>query len=203
LQFILCGFQPIEFPRLGLIRLEAFDQVLGRRQTEHEMSRRWSSVVSLAQILRGRALRRHMFKPLRKATRGGCEMQRRIVAGWMAAPLVTALVWAGGAQAQQLFVYPQRGQSTEQQKRDQFECHQWAVQQSGVDPTAPKTAQAPPPAPPPQGARGGPSAGRGAARGAAVGAVGGAIAGEAGTGAAVGAATGALFGGMRKADAHA
>ena len=130
-------------------------------------------------------------------------MQRSRVARSMAAPLIAALAWAGGAQAQQLFVYPQRGQSAEQQKRDQFECHQWAVQQSGVDPTAPRTAQAPQPAPPPQGGRGGPSAGRGAARGAAVGAAGGAIAGDAGKGAAVGAATGALFGGMRKADAQA
>lgn len=127
-------------------------------------------------------------------------MQRRIGLGWMAAPLVVALAWAGGAQAQQIFAYPQRGQSAEQQKRDEFECHQWAVQQSGVDPTAARTAQASPPS---QGARGGPSVGRGATRGAAVGAVGGAIAGEAGKGAAIGAATGALFGGMRKADAQA
>jgi hypothetical protein len=121
----------------------------------------------------------------------------------MGPSLIAALAWAGGAQAQQVFVYPQRGQSPEQQQRDRSECHQWAVQQSGVDPTAPHVAQASPPPPPPQGARGGPSPLRGAGRGAAVGAVGGAIAGDAGTGAAVGAATGALFGGMRRADEQA
>lgn len=113
---------------------------------------------------------------------------------------VAVLVSAGPALAQQIFVYPQRGQSPEQQQRDRFECHQWAVQQSGFDPASPRMAQAaPPPAPP----SGGPSAVRGAARGAAIGAVGGAIGGDAGKGAAIGAATGALFGGMRKADEQA
>jgi hypothetical protein len=126
-----------------------------------------------------------------------------MVASWIAPSMIAALAWAGGTEAQQMFVYPQRGQTPEQQQRDRFECHQWAVQQSGFDPTAPHTAQASPPSQPPPGARGGPSPLRGAARGAAVGAAGGAIAGEAGTGAAVGAATGALFGGMRKADQHA
>jgi hypothetical protein len=51
-------------------------------------------------------------------------------------PSLVALAWAAGAEAQQVFVYPQRGQGPEQQQRDRFECHQWAVQQSGVDPAA-------------------------------------------------------------------
>jgi len=34
-----------------------------------------------------------------------------------------------------LFIYPQNGQSSEQQSSDQYECHQWAVGQSGFDPT--------------------------------------------------------------------
>jgi Glycine zipper len=94
----------------------------------------------------------------------------------------------------QLFIYPSKGQSPEQQNRDRYECHTWAVQQTGFDPTAPQAVQAPPPPSAPQ--RGG--ALRGGARGAAVGAVGGAIAGDAGKGAAVGAAAGGLFGGMRQ-----
>jgi hypothetical protein len=122
-----------------------------------------------------------------------------MVVRWVAS-VVLALAWSAGVQAQQVFVYPQRGQSPEQQKRDQFECHQWAVQQTGFDPTTREVAQASPPSPPPPG---GPSPLRGAGRGAAVGAVGGAIAGDAGKGAAVGAATGALFGGMRRADQQA
>ena len=34
-----------------------------------------------------------------------------------------------------LMVYPKNGQSTEQQAKDKFECHQWAATQSGFDPT--------------------------------------------------------------------
>ena len=37
----------------------------------------------------------------------------------------------------QLYVYPQQGQSEEQQSKDRFECHNWAVQQSGFDPGNP------------------------------------------------------------------
>src|SRR5688572_25580645 len=131
-------------------------------------------------------------------------MRRTRVARCTTLALIAMAAWVGLAHAQNVFVYPQKGQSPQQQQRDRFECHQWAVQQSGFDPTAPQQAQAPPPPPPSSTAPlGGPSALRGGARGAAVGAVGGAIAGDAGKGAAVGAATGALFGGMRKADQQA
>ena len=34
-----------------------------------------------------------------------------------------------------LFIYPQNGQSSEQQANDKYECHQWAVGQTGFDPT--------------------------------------------------------------------
>ena len=34
-----------------------------------------------------------------------------------------------------LFVYPKEGQSEEQQARDRYECHRWAVTESAVDPT--------------------------------------------------------------------
>jgi len=34
-----------------------------------------------------------------------------------------------------VFVYPKNGQSDEQQSRDKYECHKWASQQSGFDPT--------------------------------------------------------------------
>jgi hypothetical protein len=100
-------------------------------------------------------------------------------------------VIASLADAQGFYVYPARGQSPEQQSRDQYECHNWAVSQTGVNPTAAAAA-------PSQG-----GAVRGAARGAAVGAIGGAIAGDAGKGAAIGAATGGVFGGIRQADQNA
>jgi len=38
-------------------------------------------------------------------------------------------------QGDQLFVYPQNGQSAEQQATDKYECHKWASSQTGFDPT--------------------------------------------------------------------
>jgi hypothetical protein len=52
--------------------------------------------------------------------------------------LVTVFALAGTAAAQQVFVYPQKGQSQKQQDIDTAECTRWAKQQSGVDPNAPK-----------------------------------------------------------------
>jgi hypothetical protein len=110
---------------------------------------------------------------------------------------LVSLLSAVPVQGQELFIYPSKGQSTEQQSRDRYECHSWAVQQTGFDPTV-SQAQASPPPPPAQG-----GVVRGGARGAAVGAVGGAITGNAGKGAAVGAAAGGLLGGMKQADQNA
>ena len=42
------------------------------------------------------------------------------------------------ASIDQLFVYPRQGQSEEQQAKDRYECHAWAVQQTGYDPTRPR-----------------------------------------------------------------
>ena len=100
------------------------------------------------------------------------------------------------------YIYPSKGQSPEQQSKDKYECHTWAVQQTGYDPSAPPP---PPSAPPPSTSttqQTGPDGTvvRSAARGAAVGAVGGAIAGDAGKGAAAGAAMGGTMGVFRKVD---
>jgi OmpA family protein len=91
----------------------------------------------------------------------------------------------------ELYIYPNKGQSPEQQSRDRYDCHTWAVQQTGVDPTSAQAST--PTSPPPRG-----GVFKGAARGAAVGAIGGAIAGDAGEGAAIGAATGGVIGGMKQ-----
>jgi len=94
--------------------------------------------------------------------------------------LVVAATFAAGVSAQQV-VYPAKGQKPEQQKKDEGECHVWAVDNSKYDPAnPPKQASAPPP---PQGATPG-SGARGAARGAVVGEV---VSGDASSGAAVGA----------------
>ena len=106
--------------------------------------------------------------------------------------LIMASALVSSATAQSAYVYPARGQSTEQTEKDKRECADWARQQSGFDPSQPVTVATPPPQ---EG-----QVARGAGRGAAIGAVGGAIGGEAGKGAAIGAASGALLGGMRRRD---
>lgn len=112
----------------------------------------------------------------------------------------------------QVYAYPNAGQSQDEQSRDRFECHQWAVSQSGFDPStaAPLPAQSAPP-PAPRGysdqpkSRGFLGIGDGgffegsgvvgdAATGAALGAAGGAIAGDAGEGAMIGALASTAFG---------
>lgn len=50
------------------------------------------------------------------------------------APVRTAAV-APAPPPPKLFVYPANGQSPEQLDRDRYECHTWAVQQTGVDPS--------------------------------------------------------------------
>ena len=100
-----------------------------------------------------------------------------------ASVLLVAAIFAASASAQTI-VYPAKGQSPDQQKKDEGECHTWAVGQSKYDPANPP----PPPATakPPTTATGTtPGAGaRGAARGAVVGEI---VADDAGAGAAVGA----------------
>jgi hypothetical protein len=95
-----------------------------------------------------------------------------------------------GPPAPRMFVYPANGQSEEQLERDRYECHAWAVQQSGFDPSRSNGQEtrsvvvAPPPG-----------------AGTAAGTIGGAILGsilagprDSGFGFLFGAATGAIVG---------
>lgn len=101
----------------------------------------------------------------------------------------------------QLMIYPARGQTPQQVERDRYECHVWAVQQSGYDPSRPGM---PPgqrvvvqPANPP---------GTGTAVGAIAGAIlGAAIAGprDAGAGLVLGGITGGMVGAASDANAQA
>ena len=102
-----------------------------------------------------------------------------LMAGFAAVAL-GAVAWAA-----QPAVYPAKGQSADQQKKDDGECKTWAKGNTGIDPAA--LAAAPAPAPPPPGAGG--QRARGAAKGAVIG---GAIgdSDDAKTGAVVGAAAG-------------
>ncbi len=95
------------------------------------------------------------------------------------------------AASQQTFFYPSKGQTPQQQQADQGQCHVWATQQTGFDPSRAQMA-------PQYSERREGGVLRGAGRGAALGAIGGAIGGNAGKGAAIGAGVGALFGGMRR-----
>jgi glycine zipper 2TM protein len=102
---------------------------------------------------------------------------------------------------QRVFVYPANGQSAQQTDRDRYECHVWAVQQTGVDPSRsdanPYARVIVQPANPP-------------GTGTAVGAISGAILGSiiagprnAGAGFVLGGATGAIIGSASDAQAQA
>ncbi|HEY4367634.1 MAG TPA: glycine zipper 2TM domain-containing protein [Steroidobacteraceae bacterium] len=96
------------------------------------------------------------------------------------------------APATQVYVYPTSGQTAAQLDRDRYECHTWAVKQSGFDPSQDQVAphqqvqvvSMPPP-------------GTNVVAGAATGAVLGAVVsrpGNAGGGAVIGAIAGAMLG---------
>ncbi|HVM95608.1 MAG TPA: hypothetical protein VMT89_04430 [Candidatus Acidoferrales bacterium] len=112
----------------------------------------------------------------------------KLLAGKWSATLAATILLTTGAEvlAQNVYIYPQKGQSQKQQYIDEGECKAWAKQNSGVDPNA---------APTPAGHAGGTV--RGAAGGAALGAGVGAIAGNAGKGAAAGAVVGGVAGRRR------
>ncbi len=128
------------------------------------------------------------------------ESLRRGDGFWLRVLILLSIVLsAGTAAAQNMYIYPTKGQSQALQDKDKYECHTWAVKQTGFDPTNPHAA---PPvsagAQPYQPSQ--PHVLKGAGRGAALGAVGGAITGDAGKGAAAGAAMGGLAGGFRRRD---
>ncbi len=112
---------------------------------------------------------------------------------------ILLLIGPAFAQGSDIYIYPAKGQSQVQQDKDRYECHSWAVQQTGFDPSKPQThagnsdtSQAYKPSQP--------HVLKGAARGATLGVVGGAITGNAGKGAAAGAAMGGVAGGFRRRD---
>jgi uncharacterized protein YcfJ len=102
---------------------------------------------------------------------------------------------------QRVYVYPANGQSSEQTERDRYECHVWAVQQTGVDPSRADASAyervVVQPANPP---------GSGTVAGVIGGAIIGSIIGgprNAGAGAIIGGATGGIIGSASDANAQA
>jgi hypothetical protein len=91
-----------------------------------------------------------------------------------------------------VYAYPTQGQTAEQQDRDRYDCHEWAVKQTNFDPSAPTL-------PPHDQVRvvAGPPPGTGTAIGAVAGAILGAAVSprwQSGTGALVGAIAGGAVG---------
>jgi hypothetical protein len=116
----------------------------------------------------------------------GTLMQKTTIAA-----LLMVLLAGQQALAADLYVYPAKGQSPDQQASDEGQCYAFAKQQTGFDPMATPTATSP--MPQEQGSVAG-----GAVKGALLGTAVGAIAGDTGKGAAIGAASGGLLGGMRR-----
>lgn len=107
---------------------------------------------------------------------------------------IAMLAFTTSALAQPI-VYPAKGQSSEQQRKDDGECYTWAKQNTGIDPAVVASTQ---PAQQTGPAVGGGERARGAVRGAVGGAVIGGIADDdAGKGAGVGAVIGVMAGGRR------
>ena len=96
------------------------------------------------------------------------------------------ILLASVAAAQKPIVYPAKGQSAEQQSKDDGECYVWAKQNTGIDPAS-QSQSAAAASSQPAAPRGGVA--RGALAGAAVGAIGGNDVGNA-------AAKGAVIGGV-------
>lgn len=88
-----------------------------------------------------------------------------------------------------LFVFPAEGQDSQTQGYEEYECYNWAKEQTGINPLNPPKVEAQQVNRSADG-----TAVVGAARGAAAGAAIGAIAGDAGKGAAIGAVAGGLRG---------
>jgi len=113
-------------------------------------------------------------------------------------PDISKMTYNQISQEMNLYVFPSKGQTQQQQKVDEFECYKWAIEQSGIDPLNPPKVEA---APVQTGPTGG--AVKGAAKGAAAGVAIGAIAGDAGKGAAIGATAGAMAGRQKGKQAQA
>jgi hypothetical protein len=52
-------------------------------------------------------------------------------------PVAVNQVPPSAPSVEQLFIYPRKGQSEKQQADDRYQCHRWAVDQAGYDPTQP------------------------------------------------------------------
>ncbi len=124
------------------------------------------------------------------------EVMRRLATPSVIVLLALSIV---AAQADDLFVYPAKGQSKDQTEQDKYQCYQFAKDQTGFDPMARPTTSTPPPAKEKKTWGAGEGAVGGALLGAGIGALAGGKSG-AGTGALVGGVGGGAMGHMRRSD---
>src|SRR5258705_10551202 len=94
--------------------------------------------------------------------KGGAPMTQTrsvVLKGWVVTGVL--LIASGSACGQQVFVYPQKGQSPQQRAQDTGECQGWATQQTGGPmAAAPQDAAPAPTSSPLRGAAGGAAGGR-------------------------------------------
>ncbi|MFD2246452.1 glycine zipper domain-containing protein [Pontibacter ruber] len=90
-----------------------------------------------------------------------------------------------------LYVYPAKGQSSDQQQKDEAACYEWAKQQTGLDPANMPKVQGPAPTETSSTGEALKGGAAGAAAGAAIGAI---VGGGAGEGALIGGLTGVVAG---------
>jgi hypothetical protein len=143
---------------------------------------------------------KHMRTPLLNLRNGSVLALAVLLAACVAPPPQRVMV-QNESLPPPIMVYPAHGQSSDQLERDRYDCHVWAVQQSGFDPSRPGVPAGQrvvvEPANPP---------GTGTAVGAIAGAIlGAAIAGPraAGAGLLVGGLTGAAVGTASDVNAQA
>lgn len=71
----------------------------------------------------------------------GVYYRERPEGGYEVVPSPVVGIGIAGGMSQRLYVYPARGQSAERQADDEYECHRWAVSQTGFDPVPAATGQ--------------------------------------------------------------
>jgi len=109
--------------------------------------------------------------------------------------LITIFALAPHAYGQDLYAFPNAGQSQDQQDMDEFQCHKMAKDRTGFDPMAVPTATRPAPQ-----QKGG--VGQGAVRGALLGTAVGAVTGNTKKGLKAGAVGGGVMGGMKRSQSN-
>jgi hypothetical protein len=67
----------------------------------------------------------------------GSRPRRAVFESSFFVALIAVPLFTAAALAQSDDIYPAKGQSQAQQDRDRYECHSWAVKQTGFDPSRP------------------------------------------------------------------